>query len=121
MLDSEAPADDDDASDELPEPVPLEPVLELEDDDTSAAGVDADPTPKLDSAGAVGLQGVSARRAVRRTGVLYHGALKRAREPSAPHAPQPIRDLVEFKSAQERRSAIALHRNTAGFLRKPRC
>jgi hypothetical protein len=67
--------DDDDASDvEPPELVlPLEPELELDEEDEAGSGTDVGPAPKLDSAGASGLQAsadntVSAERgAIRRT------------------------------------------------------
>lgn len=68
---SDAAVDVDDVSDpELPELVlPLEPALELDEEDEAGSGIDAGPPPKLDSAGASGLQAsaVSAKRAIRRT------------------------------------------------------
>jgi len=67
-----ASADVDASKVELPELVLLEPELELDEDDEAGSGIDVGPTPKLDSAGALGLQAsadntVSARGAVRRT------------------------------------------------------
>ena len=66
-------AEVDDVSDvELPELVLLlEPELELDEED-AGSGIDVGPAPKLDSAGALGLQAsadntVSARGAIRRT------------------------------------------------------
>lgn len=49
--------------------LPLEPELELDEEDEAGSGIDVGPAPKLDSAGASGLQAsaVSARRAIRRT------------------------------------------------------
>ena len=71
---SDAAVDVDDASDvELPELVlPLEPDLELAEEDKPGSGIDVGPTPKLDSAGVSGLQASadntgSARGAIRRT------------------------------------------------------
>lgn len=64
-------ADDDHASDvEPPEMVlPVEPELELDEEDEAGSGTAVGPAPKVDSAGTSGLQAsaVSARRAIRRT------------------------------------------------------
>ena len=68
---SDAAVDVDDVSDvEPPELVlPLEPELELDEEDEAGSGIDVGPAPKLVSAGAFGLQAsaVSAKRAIRRT------------------------------------------------------
>ena len=73
VLVSDVAVDDDDAADvELPVLLPLEPELELDEEDEAGSGIDVGPTPKLDSAGASGWQAsadntVSVRGAVGRT------------------------------------------------------
>ena len=70
VLVSDVAVDDDDVSDvELPELLlEPEPELELDEEDEAGSGIDVGPPPKLDSAGALGLQAsaVSAIRAIRR-------------------------------------------------------